>query len=69
MQIINPATEEIISEIKEDTRQTLDSKFESLKKAQTLWQNTPLKKRIEILKRFSELLEKHIEELAAILTS
>jgi len=69
MQIINPATEEIISEIKEDTKQTLDSKFEFLKKAQPSWQNTPLNKRVTVLQRFSELLEKHIEELAATLTS
>ena len=69
MQIINPATEEIISEIKEDTSETLVSKFDLLRKAQPLWQKTPLAERVQVLKTFSELLEKNIEQLAAILTS
>ena len=69
MQIINPATEEIITELKEDSKDTLAAKFELLQNGQSSWQNTALDKRVGILKRFSELLEKHIEELAAILTS
>ena len=69
MQIINPATEEIISEIKEDTSETLVSKFDLLRAAQPLWQKTPLAERVQVLKTFSELLEKNIEQLAAILTS
>ena len=69
MQIINPATEEIISEIKEDTSETLVSKFDLLRAAQPLWQKTPFAERVQVLKTFSELLEKNIEQLAAILTS
>ncbi len=69
MQIINPATEEIITEITEDTKETLVLKFELLQNARLSWQNAPLDKRIAVLKRFSVLLEKHIGELAGILTS
>jgi acyl-CoA reductase-like NAD-dependent aldehyde dehydrogenase len=69
MQIINPATEEIISEINEDTKETLDTKFGLLKNAQASWQSTPLAKRVEVLKRFSDLLENNIEQLATTLTS
>lgn len=69
MQIINPATEEIISEINEDTSETLVSKFELLRNAQPLWQKTPLAERVQVLKTFSALLEKNIERLAAILTT
>jgi len=69
MQIINPATEEIISEIKEDTKENLTSKFDLLQGDQPSWRNVTLGKRVEILKRFSELLEKDIEQLAAVLTS
>jgi acyl-CoA reductase-like NAD-dependent aldehyde dehydrogenase len=69
MQIINPATEEIISEIKEDTKETLASKFELLRKAQALWQTTPVTERVQVLKTFSGLLEKNIEPLATTLTS
>jgi acyl-CoA reductase-like NAD-dependent aldehyde dehydrogenase len=69
MQIINPATEEIITEIKEDSKETLTSKFELLQNAQPLWKNISLAERVEIIKRFSELLEKNIEQLAVTLTS
>jgi len=69
MEIINPATEEIIAEIKEDTKETLASKFELLKNARPLWQNITLAERIGVLQRFSQLLEKNIEQLAATLTA
>lgn len=69
MQIINPATEEIIFEIKEDTKDTLASKFESLQKTQPSWQQASLAERVQVLTTFSDLLEKNIEQLAATLTS
>lgn len=69
MRIINPATEELISEIKEDTRETLASKFELLRKTQPSWQTMPLAERVVVLKSFSDLLEKNIEHLATTLTS
>jgi len=69
MEIINPATEEIIAEIKEDTKETLASKFELLKNARPLWQNITLAERIGVLQRFSQLLEKNVEQLATTLTS
>ena len=69
MQIINPATEEIIKEINEDTHETVANKFSLLQTAQPGWANVSLSDRIKILQQFSNLLEKNIEELAAILTS
>ena len=69
MQIINPATEEIIFEIKEDMKDTLASKFESLQKTQPSWQQASLAERVQVLTTFSDLLEKNIEQLAATLTS
>src|ERR1700712_1628504 len=69
MQIINPATEEIIREIGEDTRESVAKKFESLRSAQPAWQEISLTERIEILKQFSGLLQKNKEPLAIILTT
>ena len=69
MKIINPATEETISELNDDTQQTIESKFQLLQSAQKDWQKIPLSKRVEILKKFDHLLEKNIEQLAATLTS
>ena len=38
MKIINPATEEIIKEVKEDTKKSLTRKFELLQSNQLSWQ-------------------------------
>lgn len=69
MQIINPATEEIITVLNEDSPSALEAKFDLLKKAQPVWADLTLKERISVIERFSSLLEAKIEELAAILTS
>jgi acyl-CoA reductase-like NAD-dependent aldehyde dehydrogenase len=69
MKIINPATEEVIGDIQEDTGQTLDKKFQLLKAAQPGWMQTPLITRIEIIKKFAALLEEKKESLAAVLTA
>ncbi len=69
LSIINPATEEIIAEVNKDTKETLQKKLSLLQIAQQDWQKVPLKERTESIKKFSELLEKNIESIAAILTS
>ena len=69
MQIVNPATEEIITEIKEDTRESVAQKFKLLQSSLNDWQNKPLQHRIEVIKKFSSLLEQRIEALALVLTS
>ena len=69
MQIINPATEEMIIEIQEDNNQTLSAKFNLLRAAQPSWHEIPLVERVHIVSRFSDLLEEHIEHLSGILTS
>ncbi|HET9486388.1 MAG TPA: aldehyde dehydrogenase family protein, partial [Chryseosolibacter sp.] len=69
MQIINPATEEVIKELKEDNRESLDKKFQSLRKAQSEWRHVPLEVRVGILKKFSTLLHENVESLAAVLTA
>ena len=69
MQLINPATEEIISEVKEDSKESIDQKFNMLKSAQPKWAKVTLRERIIILQNFGQLLETNIEHLAKILTS
>ncbi len=69
MKIVNPATEEIIREIQEDSLESVNQKFKCLQVAQVDWQIITLAKRIEILRTFSDLLERNIEALASILTS
>jgi acyl-CoA reductase-like NAD-dependent aldehyde dehydrogenase len=69
MQIINPATSELIREITEDNRDTLSAKFQLLKNAQSGWSALEIKQRVKILQNFSIRLENQIEMLAAVLTS
>ena len=69
MKIINPATEEVIKELKDDDKASLEKKFKSLQSAQPAWQKIALSARVEIIKNFSALLEEKKEHLAAVLTS
>jgi len=69
MKVINPATEDVIADLKEDTAKTVEQKFEQLKEGQKLWGRMPLHERVVIIKRFADLLKENIEELAKILTS
>ncbi|GGH08450.1 aldehyde dehydrogenase [Pedobacter zeae] len=69
MQIINPATEEIITSLEEDHSSTLQLKFDALNKAQALWANKTLQERMAVIAKFSDLLEAEIETLALVLTN
>lgn len=69
MNIINPATEEIITSVQEDNEALLALKFERLKKSAKLWAAVPIQTRAEILEKFVSLLKENIEELASVLTS
>jgi len=69
MKIINPATEEVITEMEEDNRESVEQKFQLLQAAQPLWQQVSLAERTGILQQFAALLEKNIEHLAMMLTS
>lgn len=69
MQVLNPATDEPITTLTEDSSQTLLMKFQHLQQAQKKWALVSLQERIQILKRFSTLLLENIEQLAAVLTS
>lgn len=69
MQIINPATEELIQEVAEDNTVTIQKKYELVKSSQPTWAATSLEKRIAALAKFNELLETERETLAKTLTS
>jgi acyl-CoA reductase-like NAD-dependent aldehyde dehydrogenase len=69
MKVINPATEEVIATLTEDTVESLQKKYLLLKEGQKAWSRRPLSERISILKKFSTLLETESERLATVLTS
>ena len=69
MTIINPATEEVISEITADNYETVQSKLQLLKQGQHLWKKVSVEERIAAIKKFDALLEENKDELAKTLTS
>lgn len=69
MDVINPATEEIIATLEEDNMQTLHEKFKRLKLAQPIWYQQSLHQRIAVVTKFKDLLETNISSLAQVLTN
>src|SRR5882757_1115450 len=69
MTILNPATEEVLQELTEDTAASVQEKFELLKKGQVDWAKRPLEERIACIARFYDLLDTEKKELAATLTA
>ncbi len=69
MNIINPATEEIIATVETDTRETVQQKYEMLKAGQQIWALISLEERLQAISNFYDLLDKHKDELAKTLSS
>lgn len=69
MKIINPATEELIQELTEDTAASLQDKYRQLRSAQPAWASLPLEKRIAVIERYYQLLDEEKDQLAYTLTS
>lgn len=69
MQIINPATEELIQDVAEDTEQSIFEKFQLLKEGQSSWAAISVKERVACIQRFYDLLDEEKTELAKTLTS
>ncbi len=69
MKIINPATEAIITEVAEDTTESIAEKFDALKKGQQLWSKISVEQRLAVIQKFYDLLEENKDQLASTLTS
>lgn len=68
MQIINPATEELIQEIGEDSPDVILKKYQQANIAQSAWVAVPLTERIACIERFHALLDEEKDQLAETLT-
>lgn len=69
MEIINPATEEVIGLVAEDTAATVKEKYTALRAGQAAWAALGVEARIACIERFYELLEEEKKVLAGTLTS
>lgn len=68
MKIINPATEQVIRNIKTDTPIDIGRKYEKAQEAQVIWRSQTLEARLVIVQKFQVLLGKHQDKLASLLT-
>ena len=69
LKILNPATEEVVRELKEDDADAIARKAKRARHAQREWAEVPLTDRLEIVRQFGALLAERTEPLAALLTS
>jgi acyl-CoA reductase-like NAD-dependent aldehyde dehydrogenase len=69
MQIINPATEEIIGEVPEDTETSVREKLNLLRTGQPVWAAKTVEERVACIARFYEALDREKTVLAETLTS
>lgn len=69
MQIINPATEEIIGEVPEDTEASVREKWALLRAGQPVWAAKTVEERVACIARFYEALDQEKAVLAETLTS
>ena len=69
MDVVDPATGEVIDRVRDDTAETVAAKVVAARVAQPEWAARPLEQRIAILGRFRDLVVRHTEHLARTLTS
>ncbi|MCL0099574.1 CoA-acylating methylmalonate-semialdehyde dehydrogenase [Dehalococcoidia bacterium] len=68
LDVTNPATGEIIAEVPLSTKTDVDEAVQSAAKAFPGWRRTPAVDRVQHLFKLKHLLDKHFEELAALIT-
>src|SRR6476620_5685445 len=66
--VYNPSDGSIISRVPMSTRDDVDAAVDAAQAALPAWSGTPIKERVQVLYRYKALLEKHIDELSALVT-
>jgi acyl-CoA reductase-like NAD-dependent aldehyde dehydrogenase len=64
MKIINPSNNTVIKEVHEDTKNSIQEKFNLASVAQKSWGQQSMESRLTCIMKFSDLLEKNSEKLA-----
>ncbi len=68
LDVTNPADGSVISRVPLSTESEVDKAAAAAKKAFPAWAATPIKERVQVFFRYKTLLEKNIDELAALVT-
>jgi malonate-semialdehyde dehydrogenase (acetylating) / methylmalonate-semialdehyde dehydrogenase len=68
LEVFNPSEGSPISSVPLSARREVDQAVANAKAAFPGWSATPIKERVQVFYRYKTLLEKHIDELAALVT-
>jgi len=68
IEVINPATQEVVSLVPESTQAEMEEAVASAKQAYKEWSETSVPTRCRTMFRLRSLIEKHTDELASIIT-
>lgn len=68
LDVFNPQTGDIISKVPLSNSRSVDSAVAAAKDAFPGWSNLPIKERVQVFYKYKQLLEQHIDELAALVS-
>ena len=68
LDVYNPSSGEILSRVPLSGGREVDAAVTAAQVAFPAWSATPIKERVQVLYRYKTLLERHIDELAALVT-
>ncbi len=66
MEVLNPATGEVIAEVPRGTAEDVDRAVQAAEKAWETWRDKTPKDRMELLLRLADVIEEHADELARL---
>src|SRR6185436_16078972 len=68
IEVQDPGTGQVIGQVTPSTPEDIDDAVSVAHKAQAMWAATPIKERVQVFYRYKTLLERHIDELSALVT-
>lgn len=68
IEIVNPANGKLLGKVRADDSASIAQKYSAARAAQPAWQQLGLTRRLEIIRRFRDRVEKDTEEAALLLT-
>jgi malonate-semialdehyde dehydrogenase (acetylating) / methylmalonate-semialdehyde dehydrogenase len=68
LDVYNPSEGNVISRVPLSSHREVDRAVESAKAAFLSWSSTPIKERVQVFYRYKALLERHLDELAALVS-
>ena len=68
LDVYNPSSGEVLSRVPLSGGREVDAAVSAAQAAFPAWSATPIKERVQVLYRYKTLLERHIDELAALVT-